>query len=165
MVFETRPFPSTEASMRRIFAVVFHRHLGHLHLHSIFQPQPDPKSSRVHHRTMNADTASHPRTPPSVNPANHDLKSSTTFIHVIPIVVVPLPNLARMHIPNTDIPEKFFSKSIQSMNLRRRSLDEKQVRRLVITKASLKRRKTQHSYESDTLDADLDTDFEDSDEF
>lgn len=123
---------------------------------------------------MNADPISQSQILPSSDPmagtssANNESKSSRAFIHVIsiPVVLVPLPHIARMHIPNTDIPEKMFSQSKRSMKLRRRCIDDEQVRLLTLAKLSqvpstaLKRRKTHHSLESDMLDSDLDLDFE-----
>ena len=126
---------------------------------------------------MNTNTSSQPQPIPSTNPivgadaVGNESKLPRAFIRVIPIVFVPLPQIARMHIPNTDIPEKMFSKSTNGMKLRRRCIDKEKVRRLATAKltqvqlASPKRRKTYHSVESDMLESDLEDDLDDSDEF
>ena len=72
-----------------------------------------------------------------------------------PVVLVPFSHIARMHIPNTDIPEKSFSRSNKALNLRRSRLNEDQVRQFAMAKfspdamESLKRRKLVHTIVSD----------------
>ena len=90
----------------------------------------------------------------AMNPEG-DSKSPLAFIQIVPVVLVPFSHIARMHIPNTDIPEKSFSRSNKALNLRRSRLNEDQVRQFAMAKfspdamESLKRMKLVHTIVSD----------------